>query len=90
MVRLKIIQQFSLQLGKRSLVRMIDCFGGNVPEMLYITDNKIKSMKTDANFSPYSTLRMNWSNIEKWRKLPKIGTRVLLSMLKYCAKFKKI
>jgi hypothetical protein len=33
---------------------------------------------------------MNWSNIEKWRKLLKIGTIVLLSMLKYCAKFKKI
>jgi hypothetical protein len=36
-----------------------------------------------------STLRMNWSNIEKWRKLLKIGTIVLLSMLKYCAKLKK-
>jgi hypothetical protein len=28
---------------------------------------------------------MNWSNIEKWRKLLKIGTIVLLSMLKYCS-----
>jgi hypothetical protein len=34
-------------------------------------------------------LRMNWSNIEKWRKLLKIGTIVLSSILKYCAKFKK-
>jgi hypothetical protein len=33
---------------------------------------------------------MNWSNIEKWRKLLKIGTIVLSSILKYCAKFKKI
>jgi hypothetical protein len=32
---------------------------------------------------------MNWSNIEKWRKLLKIGTIVLSSILKYCAKFKK-
>jgi hypothetical protein len=32
---------------------------------------------------------MNWSNIEKWRKLLKIGTIVLLSMVKYCAKLKK-
>jgi hypothetical protein len=35
-------------------------------------------------------LRMNWSNIEKWRELLKIGTIVLSSILKYCAKFKKI
>jgi hypothetical protein len=35
-------------------------------------------------------LMMNWSNIEKWRNLLKIGTIVLLSILKYCAKFKKI
>jgi hypothetical protein len=34
-------------------------------------------------------LRMNWSNIEKWRNLLKIGTIVLSSILKYCAKFKK-
>jgi hypothetical protein len=27
--------------------------------------------------------------LQKWRKLLKIGTIVLLSMLKYCAKFKK-
>jgi hypothetical protein len=33
---------------------------------------------------------MNWSNIEKWRNLLKIGTIVLSSILKYCAKFKKI
>jgi hypothetical protein len=33
-------------------------------------------------------LRMNWSNIEKLRKLLKIGTIVLSSILKYCAKFK--
>jgi hypothetical protein len=39
--------------------------------------------------STHYVLRMNWSNIEKWRKLLKIGTIVLLSMLKYCAKFKK-
>jgi hypothetical protein len=32
---------------------------------------------------------MNWSNIEKWRKLLKIGTIVLLSMVKYCAQIKK-
>jgi hypothetical protein len=32
---------------------------------------------------------MNWSNIEKWRKLLKIGTIVLSSILKYCAKLKK-
>jgi hypothetical protein len=32
---------------------------------------------------------MNWSNIEKWRNLLKIGTIVLSSILKYCAKFKK-
>jgi hypothetical protein len=40
-----------------------------------------------------SSLMMNWSNIEKWRKLLKIGTIatiVLLSMLKYYAKLKKI
>jgi hypothetical protein len=36
------------------------------------------------------TLRMNWSNIEKWRKLLKIGTIVLSSILNYCAKFKQI
>jgi hypothetical protein len=35
-------------------------------------------------------LRMNRSNIEKWRNLLKIGTIVLSSILKYCAKFKKI
>jgi hypothetical protein len=34
-------------------------------------------------------LRMNWSNIEKWRNLLKIGTIVLSAILKYCAKFKK-
>jgi hypothetical protein len=35
-------------------------------------------------------LRMNWSNIEKWRNLLKIVTIVLSFILKYCAKFKKI
>jgi hypothetical protein len=35
-------------------------------------------------------LRTNWSNIEKWRNLLKIGTIVLSSILKYFAKFKKI
>jgi hypothetical protein len=32
---------------------------------------------------------MNWSNIEKWRNLLKIGTIVLSSILKYCANLKK-
>jgi hypothetical protein len=39
--------------------------------------------------SPAGDVRMNWSNIEKWRNLLKIGTIVLSSILKYCAKFKK-
>jgi hypothetical protein len=42
-----------------------------------------------SSFIARTGLRMNWSNIEKWRKLLKIGTIVLLSMLKYCAKLKK-
>jgi hypothetical protein len=42
-----------------------------------------------GNFS-LLLLRMNWSNIEKWRKLLKIGKIVLSSILKYyCSKFKK-
>jgi hypothetical protein len=49
-----------------------------------------KAMSTKNVFTRHPRLRMNWSNIEKWRKLLKIGAIVLLSMLKYCAKFKNI
>jgi hypothetical protein len=41
-------------------------------------------------FIKYVKYAKIWSNIEKWRKLLKIGTIVLSSILKYCAKFKKI
>jgi hypothetical protein len=55
----------------------------------YITSAILEKIKNDVKLELSIIKRMNWSNIEKWRKLPKIGTIVLQSMLKYCAKFKK-
>jgi hypothetical protein len=46
-------------------------------------------MQKSATFTTIFRLRMNWSNIEKWRNLLKIGTIVLSAILKYCAKLKK-
>jgi hypothetical protein len=56
----------------------------------YITSAILEKIKNDVKLELSIIKRMNWSNIEKWRKLLKIGTIVLQSMLKYCAKFKKI
>jgi hypothetical protein len=56
----------------------------------YIPSAILEKIKNDVKLELSIIKRMNWSNIEKWRKLPKIGTIVLQSMLKYCAKFKKI
>jgi hypothetical protein len=55
---------------------------------LTLSDVKVTNASRLMGFFIHE-LRMNWSNIEKWRNLLKIGTIVLSSILKYCDKFKK-
>jgi hypothetical protein len=52
-----------------------------------LTYQKYKKKVKKCYYRRY--LRMSWSNIEEWRKSLKIGTVVVSSILKYCAKFKK-